>query len=276
MKKLIFYLLALGLTLTACQTDDPLLTPENTDLSSQIDIQETGQNGLIGNPSRKGGDPLNFEVLENRMQWLSFISTKLIRHNTEYQNLFINELGSGSTIDASALIGTGPFATDFKVEFRDELIDYILGVVPDPDDELSKPPPPPINGPGGFGPSAEVLADEIIDYLANIHCIELYFPKGFDLSSEEPHSITSTAHPLNNSLENEGYKRLYVGVTIPDNPDQTFVTFDATVNADYLNDPLNTLIVVARPVRSLIVHGGTDCTYTEYSEVDFEDFLENM
>jgi len=275
MKNLIFYLFAVALTLSSCQTEDTLLTPENKDQSLQLDAQETGQNGLFGNTNRKGGDPLNYQVLENRLHWFSFITAKLLRHDAKYQAQFVTLLGAGSTIPASDIIGDGPFTSNFYNDFRVELINYINGVVPDPDDEPAKPPKPPLDLPGGFGPTPEMIADEIIDYLTNIHCVELYFPKGLDLVSTEPESITSTAHPLTGSMENEGYKRLYVGILDPDTS-LVVVTFDATVNAAYLNDPLHTVVIVARPNRTAVTPEGPDCSYAQYSEIDFEDFLENI
>ena len=262
MKNLFYYFL-LAAMFSSCQSEDTLQTIDETATAAHLENDNTP----IGTTNSKGG-LIDSAILENRLHWFSYISAKLLRSNSNYQTLFINKLGSGNTIDATELIGDGPFFSDFNIAFRATLSHAIQFYDPEPDHEPAKPPPPPIDDPNG-GESPLEIADEIIDYLVNEHCVELYFPKGLDFTNE-PYTITSTAHPLTIDDENEGYRRLFNGIYIKD---LLIYTQDVTVENSYLLNESNTMVIVARPEVVITGVGGPDCTYTQYSDIDFEDFL---
>jgi len=272
MKKLVFYLFAICLSLSSCQTEDALLNNENADLSLQIETPGIDRNGMLEGQNRKGGgEEIDVALLESRMHWFSFITAKMLRESPTYQSEFITHLGTGNTIPAGDLIGDSPFVDGFNIDFRDHLIYYIDESAPDPDDEPAKPNPP------GGGLFMEIdprdLANEIIDYLVNIHCVELYFPVGLDFSIT-PYTMTSTAHSLTSIEENEGYVRLYTPVTLTDprtGESYSYVTVDVTVNAAYLNSTSNDMVVLARPVKFPLSSG--ICEYNDFSDIDFTDFL---
>lgn len=208
------------------------------------------------------------EEFENRMQWASYVSAKLLAASTAHQNLFTSELGLGDTIPLGDILGNP--LTAFHQDFRGYFIWYfgLEGNFPEPDQNPNRPPPPPPLG-GGFGEiTPEEEADYMIDYLVNQNCVELFFPVGLQFSGFTTFTLTSTAHPLNEDSHNDGVKRFSTLRYTPAYPSGVY-TQAVNVNDLYISVPSAQNIIVTRPYRSPLI-----CPYSEYGELDFEDFLD--
>ena len=167
------------------------------------------------------------------------------------------------SISLEDLFGANPVIPGFKSAFISKFETYVgCGESPSsgcPGDGSSPGDPicPPCEGIIGGG---EGLI--LIDYLINSNCTEFYFPRGFGFISID---ITSTAHPLDTfglNTYNDGNKRIsaFGGYAAP----------HVLVNTSYINNN-NHLIIVARPFRIVL---DTICDYSQYSDIDFTDFLD--
>ncbi|GAB5399009.1 MAG: hypothetical protein Aureis2KO_05940 [Aureisphaera sp.] len=256
-KKLLLLLFGI-ITLHSCETEKAA----DAQLFTTADVKV-----IADNPSPES-DPY---TLENYSQWAAFTTSYLLRYSPDAQSLFQHKLGAGNVVDFDDVfqhsISAGPY--NFAKEFKSRLF-YYINCCPDPDDETQKPPPPGTPPFGGGDPDPEVLVQQIMDYLLQDNCMEFYFPNGINFWGQ--YSITSTAHPLNTTLENSGILRIHTPIVNEDYPNG-ISTFPQLVNDEYAGT--GNMIIMARPVRSTSPPTPTDpCLYTEYSDVDFTLFLD--
>ncbi|MDC7997406.1 hypothetical protein [Gilvibacter sediminis] len=231
------------------------------------------------------------ELLENRMEWLAFLSAKVLDNDASKITQINNLMSAANTIKLKDLFGSQN--PGFETAFRELLWREIYVVHPDPDHDRDKPIPP-IGGSGGNGfienvvldPANLAKADETLggdglntndeqveafmDYLQNQHCLELYFPNGqifynaFGLVANNPNNyITTTAHPLNSDSFNAGIKRKHKNMPYTSDG----YTASVTVNPAYVSAETN--IIVARPF-----YFGSNCSYSDLGGLDFTLFLD--
>lgn len=253
----------------ACTTDElqeetstNKLTEENTSISLS---------GPMNSFGIETDDDESKEIdLENRMQWISYITAQAIMRSNDAKQQFENEVtnsGSAKAFQIANLLDDNVLDSSFKDEFRDVFYLYY-------DSEFSctgngKPkggptPPSPIGGtaPGTIPPTPFEL------YVSSIlydDCFEFYLPNGFSPLAAMNGSSTggavflrSTAHPLTNASSNEGY---YHSNTNTSNCSVTEIT---------ANDNTGGPLIVIRPV----ITNSSQCTYDKYSVNNYEEFLD--
>ena len=261
LKKPLLILLFIALS---CNNETELIEPENNFNSKQ----ESVTRGLV-QPTSQVHD--NFE---KTLQWVSFISTRVIMNNPMMRMEMYSILQGRNAVSIQELLGPN-VNSNFKTKFIQELENYSGSSSSNQAVNNTLPgiqtPPRPIKTCEDNSQicSSPYPGDQIFNTFWNEilidHCIELYFPKGFSplISTVDNNSITSTAHPLNASNFNNGFKH---NTIITDDTDIDGVTAISTVNASYLNTPRD-FVIVARPLRT-----GSNCTYAEYN-MNFLSFL---
>ncbi len=252
MKKLKYTLAVSCLFLAfACQTDDQgLENLQNSDVQTEI-------NSLSGKAQTPSPTLSDEELLEARMQWLSFIAVKVIMNNSQARNEVAALNPVNNRITATTLFSNN--APTFNAKFRDFLEIYILNA----EDGEPKTPPGAAVPTCCFGPGIDDLVQNMIDYWTLENCIELYFPNGITTGTPLT-KATSTAHPLTDADKNSGFVR-YTNQT-----GQT--TGETLVNEQYVITG-NTFVVAAVPFRNPF---NANCGYLEgpVALIDFEEFLD--
>lgn len=207
------------------------------------------------------------QVLENEMQWAAFVIADLVHHDTIHRNKLRNALSSANTIPIEELLGPNGDRT-FINNFKTALVDYIDINHPDPDHQIGTPPPPP-PPPRSTGISGENFKNQLMNSLINSNCIELFFPKG--ITNAASYNTTSTAHPLTSNMSNDGI--LWAENPFADDGgDVIILSYAVTTNYTYVQNAAIDIIISMRPIRD--TSGSSfDCLYTQYNNVDFEDFL---
>lgn len=265
-RKLLFSFALLGLFFMACESDS-LETPQNETQNLQTTVTRTDADDTI--------------LFERRMQWFGWLLAESLTFEPSIRTQINNHLTRDNTLNVGELF-TDPDFDDFEDGFRAELATIIRnnGAHNDPDHDPDDPTLPFVPSPNGIN-SAPLLAamseDPItaqvnqqvqayINFMTQDNCIELFFPNGSLVSRANEGKYTSTAHPLTNNTYNYGFQRFYqdgfgCGFPIP-------CTVEITVDPRYVQDNHN--IIVVRPVRSVIA----SCSYTEYDDIDFTDFLD--
>lgn len=200
------------------------------------------------------------EILENNMQWASFIVSEILFSDSdkEYRNDFALILRNENTISLNDLIGDNEIIPGFREKFRTLFISYFYDTYPYSLCENGRPNasedrPFTLNSIGG-------PFENYRQYILNDNCVELYFPNPlpFELEFGQDLIITSTAHPLTNDSSNKGYER------------NACVDVNSVnlVDVDNLYISTNINIIVARPFIS------PACSYLEYDN-NFTNFLAN-
>ncbi len=267
MKKTFFTIatfLLLAVFFVSCESEEIQNdSPQNLDTTSL----ELGNESLSPN-SFMPSDPA---TLENYSQWASFVTSYLLRHSADAQNLFVSNMSTGKTVDfdVAFAIPDNPSDYNFPNDFKKTLLRYLDGSW-SPDTQTTKPPTPgtpPFAGGGEVDP--EVLTQQIMDYLLQDNCMEFYFPNSLSFV-RAPFTITSTAHPLTTADSNDGIIRLYTHIPDPNNGNLPSSTFPQLVNDEYA--ALGRMIIVTRPVRESTP--GSPCLYDEYPGLDFRLFLD--
>jgi len=203
------------------------------------------------------------ERLQNRMQWISYMTAQVLLRSADARTLFQNELdnsGGANVVKLENLLGDHVTDLSFYEEFADEFLLNYYGV--EICNGIGRPRnrPSPPGTIGGVAPGTDYDAYLVSSYVAallNMDCFEFYLPHGFAfLHTTGPgptitSHIRSTAHPLNNATRsNEGF----------DHADACIVS---EIEVD---DDTNGFVLVVRPYRN------TTCLYDKYY-VNFEDFL---
>lgn len=211
---------------------------------------------------------------ERHLQWVSFITGRVLRYNEEARievnNLLSSNPVGDRSIDLNILLDErDPSLLEFNTHFRDALALYLFIIEDNGRPGLALDIPP-------FAPDVPVEdsiilesiigIDDFMDYVLEENCVEVYFPK--DMVYVGLFEISTTAHPLRNDLSNIGYLRHYKPINGPFNP---VLIEEVTIDLSYVD--LNDNIIVARPVRTSL--GSSSCAYQEYDDiVDFTLFLD--
>ncbi|WP_298516813.1 hypothetical protein [uncultured Kordia sp.] len=206
------------------------------------------------------------EILEINLKWTSYITGSVLRNDPASRLEVAALLQNGNNvIKLHQLFGNN---SAFENKFQ-EFTDWYL-FMGYPNHDKTRPNPPP----QGIGGGHSNLTAAFMNYILNEHCIELYFPKSMVFVGE--FNITTTGHPMNATDDsNDGIIRYFSPLTVNTNGTLLYsTTHEVTVNDAYVQNRDN--IIIARPYKNLNSPiGGTDCSYTQYSDIaDFTDFLD--
>lgn len=199
--------------------------------------------------------------LENKMQWVSYITAQVLKESARARNEFIEELNNSNTPKVLFLESMLNYPNDRKYFFSEFKRVFLRNYISPGSCSGAKPE-------GGPHPNGELGGRSTIDYnqvfedylssILNDDCLEYYLPNGFAYfestgTGNNSSPIKSTAHPLNTSASNDGYLLDYnhglCGVEEID-----------------LVDSEPGFIIVVRPFRS------PNCFYDEY-DFEFDEFL---
>lgn len=253
----LFLFSLLFLSINACNTDE--LLEEN--MESKILITEE-RLGIVQQNNEKE------ESLENKMQWIAYITAQALLESGEARRVFRDELnatGTPTTVSLRDLIGHTVTDASFLSEFKNQFLYYYhidSGTSDAGCDGSGRPNgrPKPPGTIGGIPPGTDFnsyIFDLYVASILNDDCLEFYLPNGFmyieSIGNSNPMNtpIKSTAHPLRNETSNEGF----------------YHTSTCFVTPITINDSIPGFVLVNRPFREDIV-----CPYDEYA-IDFEDFL---
>lgn len=290
-------LIALLFSVISCTVDqEPIIENDSSNF-----IIETSNSDQVSNQTEQRSvytqalSPESIE-LERNMQWVSYITARILHSNAEARESFVNQIQSGPgivlkpRISINNILGnTIPDSDPFKSAFINNYTHYLafsLGCVNRPGGTTATPPPG--STPPGTAPTTAAiefpnnniilnrnqeleidchdplvmaaLVDEFINFIVNNHCLELYFPNG--ISDIEYDTITSTAHPLTSLLSsNSGYYSYYPS------ENSTITNIEGvTVDQTYVTNTSDPVVVV-RPKKS------RRCLYAQFN-FDLTDFLE--
>ena len=214
----------------------------------------------------KNPDPTNDtfvnDNLENKMQWVSYMTAQVLLNNREARDQFQNEIdnsGGTNVFPLENLLGWNVIDQSFKNAFKDEFLlnyyeDYLCDDIGKPSGRIT---PPPV---GSFPSDADydtVLFEGYLATLIDEECFEFYAPNGFttlpiNVANNSNAPIKSTAHPLNNNAtSNEGFKH----------------TNFCFINHTTIDDNTLGSVILIRPYRM-----DSACDYSEYP-FDFTGFL---
>ncbi|WP_299679015.1 hypothetical protein [uncultured Tenacibaculum sp.] len=214
--------------------------------------------------------------LQKKLQWVSYISAQVIMTKMTNRVELSNYIQGRESVTLNELIGESS-NLNFKSEFLNILRDHIDNSPPnrDPIHGTQTPPKPLITCEDDLGdcltPVGSNLTQRAMQFFLNSvlneNCIELYFPEVLHPLAPVhlPHSITSTAHPLNYNDVNFGFHHSSV---ISEESDNNGVTEVDRVNHNYL-DNFTDNVIVARPYTNL-----SNCRYEEYLLLNFSGFLQ--
>ncbi len=242
----------------SCQTDiNELNQKPDSNITSQSDIER-----------RQESVPYGTQFFERRLQWVAYLSAKVILHNKNARAEVLS-LSSDNKIDINALILPESQAVHFKSAFMEELNHYFWSngeVSRGPDEDT---PPSGISpccvGPNGY---PTLSAAQFMDFMTIDNCIELYFPIPLtEENTSDPELIASTGHPLSVLNKNYGYIR-YIEPILNEEDVLTYTQLKI-IDSNFLESKIIT--VVARPFRK-----SKSCLYEDYNYISsFETFLNN-
>jgi hypothetical protein len=259
MKKITKSLLlpVLLLVLFACEKNTEDL---NTDRKQQNTLLEKGFSTITPE-----------ERLQNIMQWTSFITAEAIHNNYGAGNEFIASLTPINLGSPSKKVVFNDLFTannpEFMAAFESVFISYESNNwIHSNDTECGKPRggeplPPATGGIDDECTSESYLYCKFIQAITDLYCLEFYLPTGYQinqLGTNNPVTITSSAHPLNGSNSNFSY--IHPGCQIGNN----------IINNANFEHHINPLI--ARPYTST---GMLSCNYGGEYIIDFTAFLAN-
>ncbi|CAL2055169.1 hypothetical protein [Tenacibaculum sp. 190524A05c] len=254
MKKVLLTVLILIIGFTSCSKEEDL---NNGLIKSELVGVETNRKNAKSN---SGFAASNTNLLENKMQWFSYITTEVLMTSYEARQEFQAILNSSSTanvIKLSALLSSGANNTNFMSVFESKFDFYQYS---NQEDGTVRPNERPRPGTGG-GPGLAPGSSEFELYLSSLlyeDCLELYLPNGFisfGLNSNDITSILSSAHPLSSDDHNdEAYLFL-----------NTYAETKTSVNENTSGN-----IIITRPYKNR-----GNCLYLDYINIDFTDFLAN-
>ena len=214
------------------------------------------------------------------MQWASYIAAQTIMSDGDIRIEVFNILNGREAIPFEELIGRNTSSnTLFRAKFIDILnllIDSTRSVGPGPTTGMETPPPPVIDcGCGAPTEETEFFVNLFFQALLIENCVELYMPEGFSPFTpiSVPHSITSTSHPLSTESFNKGIIH-YSEPIFNGSFDVTSEGVDV-VDSNYVANTNNDIVIVVRPFRPNTISLYDPCTYEEFSNIDFTDFLSN-
>lgn len=245
--------------MTSCNVNDIEIEEESENLVfEKHKIENINKNALR---SRNVKD----EALQNRMQWLSYITAHTIINDVNARNQFRNEANNSTPLNIITLenLINNPVNSSFKDAFKDVFLYNYYTTTPCTNGGRPRGRPQPVGVIGGIAPGSDfdtLIFNNYISSLLENNCFEFYLPNGFfflqstGISNPTNNPVLSTAHPLNNSDSNYGFK--------------SFNT--CSVEDVNIDNSTSGLILVVRPFRS-----DNNCSYSDYSVINFEDFLSN-
>ncbi|MEP2937649.1 MAG: hypothetical protein ABJM06_09975 [Gilvibacter sp.] len=271
-------IMALAVVLFSCEREDA----DALDVEAQKSAVVLNSD-VDGDTMRGSGDDdePEFDEFTETLPWVSFITGKVLKEYPSSRSEVNLKMDPNGVIKLDQLLTADGTLNglSFNKNFK-TVLEILLCQQVDcgkPEEELVTPPNGPFNGGGGGGfasggsmvvsselsPVVEEMADAFMDYIINQNCIELYFPKGQMIYFGD-FEITSTSHPMNNSVKNDGYKRLYTPLITGENCEVEMV------NLTYVTNNKN--IIVARPYA--MASPSASCIYTSYGVTDFTQFLD--
>ena len=275
----------LVLIFVSCSKEESLL--EENELLEKQSIDEDDKEQRMANPlgfyQNSKYDKLN-RALEDRMQWVSFLSAKALAFPEARQEV-LSLMGQENKISIDLLLGEFSQAPIFKQKFTQALQIYLNpnGITPDFE----------VNKPGrlttGFG--IGLTGSDLVEFMSreekiffhnvlNEQCLELYFPLGYQNIIGLPVTV---GHPLNNVGVNDGI--VFLGqlynppnsppwhpetITMREDLDAYAIQNAFQFSSGTLAPPLvidDYYVILTRPVRT------ADCPYNEYPNIDFTQFL---
>jgi len=277
MKNTLYVILVSLLVFSSCQVDNDSLQDETLDSNLELIISQEESNS----ESRSEPDFHQRYHLERNLQWISYLSGATVIRSQSARNEFILKLSGSDRINLNDLIGEEvPDSSPFKAAFINQLRFHITAIIDGCRPEQSRPSQP--GGiPGGSpdnddGVPGIIASDDIsslnrqsdiqvFNDILDISCVELFVPEvipTFNVSR-----ILTTAHPLNYKPYNSGFviSNTVIGLDLCGN---TINSYGTIVNDSYTT--ITDFLFVARPFRSI---GSFECTYPEYSDIDFTEFL---
>ncbi|PHS67154.1 MAG: hypothetical protein COB12_04470 [Flavobacterium sp.] len=276
--KLYFPLVVVCLLIFSCQKEQLNELNDNNANYSQTSSNNKSENLSItpygGSDNKAPIDP----CLEDRMQWVSYVTTSVLYYEEDARNNFLNTIANNETMALENLIGGSVMSSVFKTKFLEYLYLYSSPEYPQgdlfnacPDGTIDEPLWPPFTTGGdnggdliGIDPTQDAV-DGFMNYILNENCIELYFPNQLLIYNQESFRVTSTAHPLSTATVNEAYLR-YGYLEILEQNCTAVEQF--TITQNHIMHPSYN-VIVTRPYVS------NTCEYTEYSGIDFTEFLSN-
>ncbi|PQB03571.1 hypothetical protein [Aureitalea marina] len=258
----ILFLFTLTFLIISCSKDSEFIEAEQ-DQNFQLEIPASElSNSIDENSSNRFG--LQAPPLESYMQVTAYITAKTLMYDGDQsaaQNQFTTALGSGNVVNVSDLIGKSADGTAFKTSFVQHLTSYFDGTGPCESCPGGEEEEPPLTGNGRFAQLTEVLVANFIDYVTEDNCVELFVPNPLNYSLGQ---ITSVAHPMTTSTWNKGYERYDIAI-------EGLISKQVNVvNQLYVNH--NNNMIIARPFTTT---SPASCAYTDYSHIDFTQFLNN-
>lgn len=266
MKKLIYVLVA-SLLVLSCSKDD----------SQEVIQFDSSQESNLRGP-QQGNNPgaIDAVQLEKTLQWVSYITGVISIDNSSYTSMLNSNLSLRKTIPLEDLIGSSPISISFKNDFLEEVESAIqTGDIQCPGTQSDPPPIPP--SPNGNGePIANVgqertfdltVVQPFLDWVLDDNCIELYFPTGMNHGAGD--SITSTAHPLDNTNDNNGYRHASAS-GLGSACSSTYAVPNVTEDYVSLTQSWNH-VVMARPFNSSAP--GSPCDYTSLPVSNLRTYL---
>ncbi|MEL6811380.1 MAG: hypothetical protein AAFP76_08610 [Bacteroidota bacterium] len=260
MKKSFLLVAVISAFLFACEADSPeIQTEAEVDLTSPQTIELSQFSPVRG----QGGGLTPSEELEKSMDWASYTLAYVLFETPSYKIQLTTHLNGSKTISLEDLLGATPVIPNLKSDFLSTFQQFVDacsssglgGGCPGDGSSPGDPECPPCEGFTNQG-----AGNILISYLIEQNCTELYLPRGIVSTSNV---ITSTAHPLDtgSAYHNTGNERY--AISLSGSP-------DVGVTPNYVNIHNHTILVV-RPFRNL---SETDCLYSQYSDINFTDFLQ--
>lgn len=295
MKKSIFSLLMVaGLVFIGCEKEQVEIETQQG-AAKQLEVIEAGDSdteiGLPDGVSVKAEDAFT-EAFENANTWFAYYTAKTLRTEPTTRILFGTKLSADGRVSAGYLLDDST-PNLFRDKFRAYVWHKICADIQCGRPEIPKGgPSPPLNPNGEGGPTmggmqdggivtmkggglggyitnldlAQQMADDYINYITNVACMEIYVPNGLNYGPAK--SIFAVAHPLNDDVDNKGYE--YYPILVPDSG-SGFESNARMVTPALLAAGEN--IIISRPIDNTLIEG---CGYSDYFEVaDFSLFLSN-
>jgi len=229
-------------------------------------INDSSQSEAIETASTRDSNSELIEF-ERMMAWTSFITGRVLRYDTDARNYFLNHLADGAEkisitdLISGNLIPANVFEAKFIEYLSSYLEIYIIGGRP----SYGLDPPPGI--PRDLNPGLITALGIFLTSITSENCLELYFPVGLNSLRRDPtFNITTTAHPLTNDSENEGVLRYYIR--------DPLTPLTELIRISDMNVSQYTNVIVARPFRPELLPIVHTCHYEDYSNINFEDFLD--
>ena len=212
-----------------------------------------------------------FDVLESRMQWVSYLSAQILCQHEDAQTEIVEllQLQGSNAIGLDQLLVDGDDTPRFRELFLSRA-SYHLGNIDGSEQFFPEPshnqPIPPSSRQNNL-----TYLQSYIEFLTVDNCLELVFINALAVDRESHYY--STAHPLTLADHNYGYAVAYIdngliGVGQDANFGERLEVEETTVNPDVAFS--GNKIILCRPSRT---QESPECDYSEWERIDFTLFL---